>query len=76
MGLEREPLLPSLRIPQTVGIVVADEGNYEEGDGVKATLTPLALIIEMRVDGNEGELVIPVVALLEAISLHNKQHES
>lgn len=74
--MDTSPLLPGLRIPTITGIVMAEAGEFEDGDGARATLTANALVVEMRVDGNEGSLVVPILALLEAIQEQNHKYGS
>lgn len=74
--MDTEPLLPAFRSPVTRGLVLAEAGSYDEGDGARAVMCAEALIVEMRVDGNEGQLCIPVVAILDAIQAYNQKHGS
>lgn len=70
-----EPL-PGLRPKPTDVIVIAEAGEFEDGEGARASLTPNALLVEFRADGGEASMVIPVVTLLEAIQTQTHKHES
>lgn len=56
--------------------VLAATPHFEDGDGFQLLLADHFLLITARMDGNEGELGIPIEALLEAIGKYNHRAES
>jgi hypothetical protein len=62
------------RVKDTVhDVVLAEVGNVDEGAGVRASLVPHYLLIEVNTPDDEGELWIPLITLLELIGELNKK---
>lgn len=74
--MDTSPLLPALRLPFPQGIVMAETSAFEDGDGMRATMARDALVIEVRSDGAEGQLTLPISALLEAIQTQTRTYGS
>ena len=68
--------LPAFAEPKIEGIVVAETPGFEDGEGARATLLAHDLVVQLCSDGAEGQLVIPIVALLDAIQAMNRTKES
>lgn len=54
-------------------LILDQTDAFEDGEGIRATLFPHHLLIEVRTDGGEGHLLLSVTEILEAIALLNKQ---
>lgn len=75
MSLPNDALLPIFRVVP-IGTTIAETDCFDEGDGIKVTLTATEVVVEVRADDKEGALGIPITTLLEAIEEYNERYGS
>lgn len=70
-------LLPASQpIPAIVGTVVAETGEFEQGDGMRVTATPTHLAVEVKVFERECQMLIPFERVLDGIAIMTRRHGS
>ena len=53
-------------------VVLAELGDPDEDDGMRVTVVPNYLLIELNIEDGGGEMWIPIMTLLEVIGNMNK----
>jgi hypothetical protein len=48
-------------------IVLDERGDVDEGEGMRVLLLPDFLLVEVKVDGNEGHSLIPIHEILQGM---------
>jgi hypothetical protein len=74
MGLTSRTTLP-LMLDEVEGLVVDEVGDFDAGDGVRVTLLPTFLYIQVQTPSVQSYLRIPLTDLLNAMCLQHGGNE-
>lgn len=58
------------------GVTVSEGGDFDEGDGIRVIMLPMHLIIQVRVEGEDRGMTIPMEDILQAVALMGKGHQA